>query len=241
MLLDTVVSQAMLVKDLRAAIDTQLFRDLLGPAPQGAKWDLGVPFSCKIVNGKYVTRGVSTCGLVAAGILRNAGVALPWNGYSYWASPRPYRGLDIVSELTLLGQLSFARVGKPLPGCVACIGSGLGTHVLTIVDVQGDTVTSVDGGQIDDYAHGYLQRVKLCTRQWSAKRVAWIIDPSRIGTTWTVADTQAKLMVLNYKPGPIDGIAGPLTRAAIIAFQRDHWLQATGVVDQDTLPVLRAA
>ncbi len=39
-----------------------------------------------------------------------------------------------------------------------------------------------------------------------------------------VAGTQSGLKDLGYYPGPVDGILGPRTRAAIRAFQKDHRL-----------------
>ncbi len=39
-----------------------------------------------------------------------------------------------------------------------------------------------------------------------------------------VAGTQSGLKDLGYDPGPVDGILGPRTRAAIRAFQKDHRL-----------------
>ena len=88
---DRIVSVAHSVEGLRAAIPELRveFRDLLGPPPKGASWDLSVPFSCRKVDGHYVTKGVSTCGLVAAGILRRSMFRLPWNGCSYWNAPAP--------------------------------------------------------------------------------------------------------------------------------------------------------
>jgi hypothetical protein len=245
----TIITEALAVQDCRAAIDEPAFRDLLGPPPRGSKWDLAVPFSCKLVNGRYVTRGVSSCGLVSAGILRRAGMPLPWNGSPYWQSPAPYTGLDIVSEFSRLGQVAkCARpVGAmPVPGDVVCIGSGLATHVLTCVDWDGSTMVSVDGGQIDDAAHKFLQRAKVCRRSWPRKLV-WCLDVDRmiaalssstpIVDPWTVADTQEALARHGYDPGPVDGIAGPRTRTAIVAFQRAHGLVGDGVVG----PLTRAA
>lgn len=179
---DRIVEVAHNVEGLRAAIPELRgdFRDLLGPPPKGASWDLSRPFRAwKGPDGKWQTQGVSTCGLAAAGILRRAGFKLPWNGAHYWQFPPPYRGLDIVSALTLLGARTGSRrpAGQaPEPGDVRCIGSGLATHVLTIVDVQPGKVVSVDGGQVDDWAHGYLQRCKVCTRPEPGPRVVWTIN-----------------------------------------------------------------
>jgi hypothetical protein len=178
---DRILFQADLVKGLRAAIPELRvdFRDLLGPPPKGASWDLSVPFSCKRVGDRYFTAGVSTCGLVAAGILRRAGFRLPWSGYPYWQAPAPYHGLDIVSCLTQLGAVTEARrpAGeRPEPGDVVCIGSGLATHVLTVTGWEGDVMVSVDGGQVDDAAHGWLQRVKVCRRKWGVPRIVWVLN-----------------------------------------------------------------
>ena len=41
---------------------------------------------------------------------------------------------------------------------------------------------------------------------------------------------QEALVAAGYDPGPIDGIEGPLTRAAIAAFQADRGLEADGLV-----------
>lgn len=45
------------------------------------------------------------------------------------------------------------------------MGHGLSTHVMIVVDVNGDVVTSVDGGQIG--ARG-LQCIRLRRRRWLA-------------------------------------------------------------------------
>ena len=122
---------------------------------------------------------MSTCGLVSAGILRRSGFKLPWNGCNYWEYPVPFAKLDIVSALSRLGQIteSIRPSGQsPFPGDVRCIGNGLSTHVFTIVDVLPDKIVSVDGGAIDDAAHGYLQRVRKTNRPNPQSRVVWTID-----------------------------------------------------------------
>lgn len=48
----------------------------------------------------------------------------------------------------------------------------------------------------------------------------------------TVQAVQRKLNELGYNAGPADGLTGRGTRAAIMAFQRDQGLAATGVPDQ---------
>ena len=183
---DRIVSEAMACVGYSAADpDTRdAFRDLLGPPPKGASWDLSRPFRVtRTATGGYMTQGVSTCGLVAAGILRRALFRLPWNGSPYWQAPAPYRGLDIVSCLTLLGQRTGARrpAGeRPEEGDVVCIGSGLATHVLTVVGWEDDVMVSVDGGQVEPAARGYLQCVRICRRRWGVPRVVWVMDTVQV-------------------------------------------------------------
>lgn len=49
---------------------------------------------------------------------------------------------------------------------------------------------------------------------------------------------QRHLMEKGHDPGPIDGIMGPKTRAALRSFQRAHVLKANGVLDQRTAAAL---
>lgn len=190
------VANALSIKDARAAIDREGFRSLLGLPPKGYGWDLARAYSCKRKpDGSYATVGVSSCGLIAAWLL-DLVVRLPWSGCFYWKFPPPYAGLDIVSALSQLGLTTHSRRPKgerPLPGDPFCIGSGLQTHVGTCVSWDGDYMLSVDGGQVDDAAHGYLQRVKVCRRHWPSMRVVWVIDLERLAQAcpraeWSAAD-----------------------------------------------------
>lgn len=53
-----------------------------------------------------------------------------------------------------------------------------------------------------------------------------------------VRSIQIKLMEFGYNTGGIDGIAGPKTNAAILAFQRDRGLTVDGVVGPQTMAAL---
>ena len=55
----------------------------------------------------------------------------------------------------------------------------------------------------------------------------------------TTAELQRRLTELGYKPGPIDGVAGPRTTNAIKKFQHDHKLPVTGNLDAETIRELR--
>jgi hypothetical protein len=52
---------------------------------------------------------------------------------------------------------------------------------------------------------------------------------------------QQRLAELGYKPGPIDGIDGPRTRAAIRAFQRDAGLKQNGKASPEVIEALSKA
>lgn len=94
-----------------------------------------------------------------------------------------------------------------------------------------------------------LSPQKLARAQQLAGR--WHDDPASLGLTAApqppqglVARIQRGLSALGYRPGPIDDILGPRTRAAIRAFQADHGLPVTGQVSENLaneLPVARAA
>jgi hypothetical protein len=53
-----------------------------------------------------------------------------------------------------------------------------------------------------------------------------------------VANVQASLQEQGYYHGEVDGLLGPLTRAALADYQRDHGLYTTSAIDQPTLASL---
>jgi peptidoglycan hydrolase-like protein with peptidoglycan-binding domain len=53
-----------------------------------------------------------------------------------------------------------------------------------------------------------------------------------------VAAAQQRLKERGYYPGPIDGVLGPDTAAALRTYQRDARLQVTGILDSQTLRAL---
>jgi Putative peptidoglycan binding domain len=53
-----------------------------------------------------------------------------------------------------------------------------------------------------------------------------------------IANVQAALQQGGYYTGEIDGILGPLTRAALAQYQEDHGLYTTSAIDQPTLEAL---
>jgi Putative peptidoglycan binding domain len=53
-----------------------------------------------------------------------------------------------------------------------------------------------------------------------------------------IADVQATLQEMGYYQGEVDGLLGPLTREALTAYQADHGLYTTAVIDEPTLSSL---
>jgi len=69
-------------------------------------------------------------------------------------------------------------------------------------------------------------------------------DPSlvRQGDTGpAVQEIQARLAAMGLNPGSVDGVFGPQTAAAVVAFQRAAGLSTDGIVGPETLAKLRAS
>jgi putative peptidoglycan binding protein len=56
-----------------------------------------------------------------------------------------------------------------------------------------------------------------------------------------IANVQAALQAQGYYQGEVDGLLGPLTRAALARYQQDHGLYITSAIDQPTLSSLGMA
>jgi hypothetical protein len=56
-----------------------------------------------------------------------------------------------------------------------------------------------------------------------------------------IGNVQLALQQQGYYHGAVDGLLGPLTRAAIADYQRDHGLYVTSAIDQPTLQSLGMA
>ena len=65
--------------------------------------------------------------------------------------------------------------------------------------------------------------------------------PQNSETKNIVALIQDGLLTLGYHPGSADGIAGPTTRAAIMAYEFDRGLVQTGIADAEILEVIRGS
>ena len=77
-------------------------------------------------------------------------------------------------------------------------------------------------------------------QRWSAGSVGLGTGYHRSGGSKRVREVQRRLVQLGYRPGPVDGLFGPRTRAATRWFQFKHGLPVSGRVNRSTLVVLHA-
>src|SRR5262245_22981015 len=89
--------------------------------------------------------------------------------------------------------------------------------------------SSVRFGGSDDAGHGTVAVVVDA----DALTIGSIGEPVRA--------LQTALALLNYQVGEVDGEYGPITAAAVRAFQSDHGLPETGIADKTTRTILDSA
>jgi hypothetical protein len=112
---------------------------------------------------------MSACALVCAGLLRCLGV-------EHELLDRPY---VVGSAMSVLQQIGGWHPGSclPQPGEIAIIGSGPGTHALTVIAWDEDNVVSVDGGR------GTIRQVR---RQIVSRADRHGLFDRSLGTRWIV-------------------------------------------------------
>lgn len=92
-------------------------------------------------------------------------------------------------------------------------------------------------GDIEPYHNKFLAE----GRNRFNKSSGTVALPSPPVANSTVKAVQVKLNQLGYKAGSADGLMGGTTRSAIIAFQKNHGIEATGVADHTLLLQLKNA
>ena len=86
-----------------------------------------------------------------------------------------------------------------------------------------------------------ISKAQRMARQWRPGQQSAV--PRSSGPTAAgkrIANVQRGLAALGYDPGPVDGILGPKTRAAIRAFQVREKRPVTGVVSEELAAALRS-
>ena len=77
---------------------------------------------------------------------------------------------------------------------------------------------------------------KVNESQATAEQV--IASADTVESTLTVKEIQTKLNILGHKAGPIDGIVGSKTKAALTSFQESAELEITGDINTNTIQTL---
>ena len=172
----TILELAMWATGLDASTHAVALAHLCGP---GA-WDLERPFR---VRGER-TEGVSTCGVVAEGLWRLAGVDCPELLRAYVPGTAIARAIRFARAHGAWASPTMWADLRPEPGDYVVIGSGMGTHALTCVGWDDDELLSVDGGQTDE--HG-LQAVRERRRTWRPRDGVPLLDDRRV-IGWAIAD-----------------------------------------------------
>ena len=107
-----------------------------------------------------------------------------------------------------------------------------------------------------DWWHSHHNRIILISGGWyfwnaGFWRPAWGYDPGAyypydgpiyayndLPPDQVIANVQAELQAQGYYQGEVDGLLGPLTRAALANYQRDRGLYITSAIDQPTMESL---
>jgi hypothetical protein len=90
----------------------------------------------------------------------------------------------------------------------------------------------METGCFYDRAYITLDARVLDTRELSKIKSGAMDKPENKGPKEKIMDLQKDLAYLEYKPGPIDGVLGPQTRAAVEAYERDKGLNPNMADDE---------
>ncbi len=92
--------------------------------------------------------------------------------------------------------------------------------------------------QAQQFSRTLAQRIENRAKTGAPASPAQPVPSQGAPSRTLVAKVQALLKALDYDPGPIDGIQGKKTIAAVKVFQRDLKLLPTGVISQELLLLL---
>jgi peptidoglycan hydrolase-like protein with peptidoglycan-binding domain len=123
--------------------------------------------------------------------------------------------------------VSGAGIGA---GAGAIIGAVTGLSVLegAVLGALGGSLT----GALTDSSQVNMGEPAWKTSQRSAPAAPHTAQPAPQDMQRAIADLQARLAARGYYPGPVDGVVGAQTRAAIRAYQKDRGLPVDGQITQ---------
>ena len=133
-------------------------------------------------------------------------------------------------------QAVSAAALAPSEDIAAAIENNEVAYVQVLLDQMGYAPGPIDGilGPLTRAAIESFQR-----RQQLPARTDLDIVTAQLEAARLVPEAQQLLTELGYVPGPIDGIPGPLTIAALTAFQSRAGLAPSGTVNEESLVALR--
>ena len=117
-------------------------------------------------------------------------------------------------------------------------------HLWTVDTADGGVIGSVgaeNAAQMWDTARRQADNPEPPTTQPGTSSVRFVPTGGLIRSGSRLEEVQTCLRQLGYDPGPIDGIKGPLTTAAVTAFQRDRGLVPDGIIGPLTQAALAEA
>jgi hypothetical protein len=103
-------------------------------------------------------------------------------------------------------------------------------------DAEADRVRGkTDGGTVGGKMDRAWEKTKTKTREMTDKVKDKVGTDDRADRSMSeVRDAQRALRAKGFDPGPVDGVMGPRTTAAIKSFQEKENLTATGSLDAET-------
>jgi peptidoglycan hydrolase-like protein with peptidoglycan-binding domain len=127
----------------------------------------------------------------------------------------------------LLAACGHAPLERGVTGAGLGAGAGAALGAIAGAPGTGAAMGAAAGGMIGALTGSH--QINLGDPPW---RQGGYSDSRPGGPSEFVAWIQGRLNALGYDAGPPDGVAGPQTRSAIRAYQRDHGLLVDGVPSQ---------
>lgn len=145
---------------------------------------------------------------------------------------------------------SYEQYGQPVdlqdyrPGDIVVTDPDPATwqaHVGFLVEFTGEHVKMISGNsddrvRISNYPLKHVQAIRRA--DGIPHSVLPTLRPGNTAAATKIAQMQADLAMLGYFAGKIDGLYGPLTRNAVMAFQADNGLVVDGIAGPKTQTAL---